>query len=154
MSSDLRLRDAVGEDSGGCQLEKKLAELKSGKSSVPTYEEWLAGGKKIPSGMVFTGGSPWFNESTGQRRQPREVYNMIYGRKSGGTKPPSLNIKPIRPLKPGKRKPFPAHWGPPPLRQTRDLRPLPGGYGMGSSTLAGWIRKNMEKDQKRQNPLD
>ena len=25
-------------------------------------------------------------------------------------------------------KEFPDHWGDPPLRQTRDLRPLPGGY--------------------------
>ena len=26
-------------------------------------------------------------------------------------------------------KPFPDHWGEPPALQTRDLRPLPGGYG-------------------------
>ncbi len=43
-------------------------------------------------------------------------------------------------------KPFPLHWGAPPVLQTRDLRPLPGGYGNGSSTLAGWIQQNMEKD--------
>ncbi len=51
--------------------------------SVPTYEEWLAGGKVIPGDMVFTGGTPWFDESTGQIRQPFEVYGMIYGRKGG-----------------------------------------------------------------------
>lgn len=129
-------------------LEKKLAELKSGKSGVPTYEEWLAGGKKIPAGMVFTGGSPWFNESTGQKRRPQEVYNMIFKRKPGGGKP-SLPIKPRLPSKPGKGKRFPAHWGAPPRLQTKDLRPLPGGYGMGSSTLAGWIRKNLEKDSRK-----
>ena len=42
---------------------------------------------------------------------------------------------------------FPEHWGEPPLRQTRDLRDLPGGYGKGSSTLAAWITENMKKDE-------
>lgn len=45
-------------------------------------------------------------------------------------------------------KPFPAHWGAPPAIQTRDLRPLPGGYGMGSGTLASWIQKNLDEDAK------
>ncbi len=43
-------------------------------------------------------------------------------------------------------KAFPAHWGAPPLRQTRDLRPLPGGYGRGSGTLARWIQQNLDRD--------
>jgi hypothetical protein len=43
-------------------------------------------------------------------------------------------------------KKFPEHWGPPPAIQTRDLRPLPGGYGMGSSTLARWIQENLDRD--------
>lgn len=42
---------------------------------------------------------------------------------------------------------FPAHWGQPPSMQTRDYRTLPGGYGMGSSTLAKWIQSNLDKDQ-------
>jgi hypothetical protein len=46
----------------------------------PSYEEWLVGGQEVPSGLVFTGGSPWLDESTGLRRQPREVYEMIYGK--------------------------------------------------------------------------
>ncbi len=46
-------------------------------------------------------------------------------------------------------KPFPAHWGPPPRIQTRDLRPLPGGYGRGSGTLARWIQMNLDKDAKK-----
>jgi hypothetical protein len=45
-------------------------------------------------------------------------------------------------------KAFPAHWGAPPLRQTRDLRMLPGGYGRGSGTLARWIQKNLDNDAK------
>jgi hypothetical protein len=51
----------------------------------------------------------------------------------------------------GKRA-YPAHWGEPPLMQTRDLRKLPGGYGMGSGTLAKWIRENMEQDERDDRP--
>ena len=47
------------------------------------------------------------------------------------------------------RKPYPAHWGKPPQIQTRDLRPLPGGYGMGSGTLARWIRDHLARDEAR-----
>ncbi len=43
-------------------------------------------------------------------------------------------------------KKFPAHWGEPPAAQTFDLRPLPGGYGEGSGTLAKWIQDNLGKD--------
>ena len=50
----------------------------------PTFEEWVKGGKKIPAGRVFIGGSPWFNERTGQRRSAKEVYKMLYGNKGGG----------------------------------------------------------------------
>ena len=46
-------------------------------------------------------------------------------------------------------KAYPAHWGAPPRIQTRDLRPLPGGYGRGSSTLARWIQKNLDRDARR-----
>ncbi len=45
-----------------------------------------------------------------------------------------------------KTQKYPAHWGDPPARQTRDLRPLPGGYGQGSSTFAKWIQENLDKD--------
>lgn len=47
-------------------------------------------------------------------------------------------------------KPFPAHWGAPPRIQTRDLRPLPGGYGQGSGTLARWIQENLDRDAKNE----
>ena len=30
--------------------------------------------------------------------------------------------------------------------QTKDYRELPGGYGMGSSTLAQWIQGKMDED--------
>lgn len=45
-------------------------------------------------------------------------------------------------------KKFPVHWGSPPKMQTRDLRPLPGGYGQGSGTLAKWIQANLDRDAK------
>ncbi len=41
---------------------------------------------------------------------------------------------------------FPARWGEPPKLQTRDLRPLPGGYGSGSGTLAKWIQTHLDSD--------
>ena len=47
---------------------------------------------------------------------------------------------------PGSR--FPKSWGEPPQMQTRDLRQLPGGYGMGSSTLAKWIQEKINEDTK------
>ena len=42
--------------------------------------------------------------------------------------------------------PFPPR-GKPPAAQTKDMRPLPGGFGMGSSTLARWIGENLAKDK-------
>jgi len=51
------------------------------------------------------------------------------------------------------KKEFPEHWGEPPRIQTRDYRELPGGYGKGSSTLANWIKKNLENDAKGLKPL-
>ncbi len=51
-----------------------------------------------------------------------------------------------QPPYPQPEKKYPEHWGDPPKIQTRDLRELPGGYGMGSSTLANWIQMNLDKD--------
>ncbi|MDG2182917.1 MAG: protease inhibitor I42 family protein [Mariniblastus sp.] len=48
-------------------------------------------------------------------------------------------------------KPYPQHWGAPPKLQTRDLRPLPGGYGQGSGTLVKWISENLARDEKAKN---
>lgn len=61
-------------------LENERAQLKRGKVGVPTFEEWVKGGKTIPAGKVFIGGSPWFNEGTGKRRTAEEVYQMLYGK--------------------------------------------------------------------------
>tara|TARA_R100000808_G_C2135691_1_gene144057 strand:+ start:1301 stop:1591 length:291 start_codon:yes stop_codon:yes gene_type:complete len=50
-------------------------------------------------------------------------------------------------------KPFPIKWGRPPEIQTKDYRPLPYGYGHGSSTLYNWIMENKHQVQKRINNL-
>jgi hypothetical protein len=49
--------------------------------------------------------------------------------------------------RPAPKQHFPLHWGKPPAIQTKDFRPLPGGFGMGSSTLANWIKENIEEDK-------
>ena len=49
------------------------------------------------------------------------------------------NPKPL--FNPKKRKPFPKHWGEPPKRQTRDLRPLPGDMGWEVEPLLVGFRK-------------
>ena len=41
-------------------------------------------------------------------------------------------------------KAFPRNWGKPPEIETKDYRPLPYGYGHGSSTLYHWIMENKE----------
>jgi hypothetical protein len=205
-----------------------------------TFEQWIHEGKKIPSGLVFTGGSPRFDESTGKDRSDEEVYKIIFpnhGEKPDAEKPdhavkpdaekpdhavtpdaekPNHGEKPdaekpdhgekpevekpedpvaeyrgleagiadmkkiakglpngltkkgedalasfearlaelkkipevaicIFPPRPEPR-PFPLHWGRPPLAQTKDLRPLPGDFGHGSSTLAAWIESNIKSD--------
>ena len=46
-------------------------------------------------------------------------------------------------------RPFPPHWGKPPLAQTKDLRPLPGDFGTGSSTLAHWVERNIKTDREK-----
>lgn len=67
-----------------------------------------------------------------------------------------LGPVPVSSVHAGKRPPyfqfvrkFPDHWGEPPRIQTRDYRPLPGGFGRGSSTLAAWIQKNLDADIKK-----
>eukprot|EP00547_Thalassionema_nitzschioides_P001391 CAMPEP_0194201190 /NCGR_PEP_ID=MMETSP0156-20130528/1527_1 /TAXON_ID=33649 /ORGANISM="Thalassionema nitzschioides, Strain L26-B" /LENGTH=133 /DNA_ID=CAMNT_0038926321 /DNA_START=1 /DNA_END=402 /DNA_ORIENTATION=- len=47
---------------------------------------------------------------------------------------------------------YPEHWGRPPLKQTRDLVPLPAGFGKGSSTLLKWITDKMNEDSKTNHP--
>ena len=48
---------------------------------------------------------------------------------------------------------FPARWGPPPEAQTADLIELPGGYGMGSTTLSRWITSKLKEDAAGYGPI-
>lgn len=43
-------------------------------------------------------------------------------------------------------KPFPDHWGNPPVIQSHDIVRLPNKYGFGSSCLRSWIMENLERD--------
>ena len=83
-----------------------------------------------------------------EKMQKRLVIGKIVPGKEkfdpGEKRPHSNTEKPKRPL----HKPFPPHWGKPPALQTKDLRPLPVGFGMGSSTLAHWITNNIKEDLK------
>jgi len=49
-------------------------------------------------------------------------------------------------LIPGQAKPFPSHWGEPPMMQTRDFRPWPQDFGQGSGTVAQWIQEHIDED--------
>ena len=85
-----------GDDTDSIWLYFPRSVLTAEDQTVPTYEEWLSGGQKIPTDLVFMGGTPWFDESTGLRRQPPEVYEMIYG-KEGNWKWTNNNLSvPLR----------------------------------------------------------
>jgi Domain of unknown function (DUF5060)/Putative collagen-binding domain of a collagenase len=56
-----------------------------------------------------------------------------------------VNVMAAKPI----AKAYPGHWGEPPQIETRDLRPLPGGFGEGSSTLGQWIQQNIDQDAAR-----
>jgi len=49
----------------------------------PTFEDWVQNGKQLPEGMMFLGGTPWFDEFTGKNREDREVYDMIFATQTG-----------------------------------------------------------------------
>ena len=50
--------------------------------------------------------------------------------------------------RPAPRPVFPLHWGRPPEIQLKDYVKLPGNFGMGSSTLAYWIKENITEDKE------
>jgi len=63
---------------GGVTNSSELQGDENVKDEV-TFDEWVANGKKIPEGLVFVGGSPWFDEKTGTIRSDMEVYKLIFG---------------------------------------------------------------------------
>ena len=102
---------------------------------------------------MYAGGSPLFDETTGRttdlleyvaRRHPDRPWSrrvavdaLEDADDDDDDDENDENAPPPR---------FPSRWGPPPAIQTMDYRPLPGGYGFGSSTLASWIEAKMAED--------
>lgn len=87
-----------------------------------------------------------------KKRKPLVIGKIVPGKSvvDPGEKRPVGDVK--KPQKPRSR-PFPLHWGKPPAVQTKDIRPLPAGFGMGSSTLAKWIGDNIKRDlEKKERP--
>jgi hypothetical protein len=71
------------------------------------------------------------------------VQTNIYANKAYYDKEQKINIK--------VKKTYPIHWvkrSEIPFIQTMDHRSLPGGYGMGSTTLANWINNNIKLDEE------
>jgi hypothetical protein len=84
-----------------------------------------------------------------EEKTPQLVIGKILPKREkpdpGNKKPEIDKEKPARP----NHKTFPPHWGKPPAIQTKDFRPLPAGFGMGSSTLARWILEHIKEDKER-----
>ena len=107
---------------------------------------------KAPNGKAFP--ANWGRPPLRQTRDLR-ILPGNYGRGSGTlARWIQENLdKDAKNKKPGVgRKAYPKHWGNPPRLQTSDYRPLPGGYGFGSSTMANWIQKNLDNDAKKNRP--
>ena len=96
-----------------------------------------------PKDTMYTGGTPLFDESTGESR---DRYEYIAARHPDAPWKKDSQPKMVDVDEKIEAPRFPERWGPEPVMQTRDYRELPGGYGFGSGTLAKWIEANMAKD--------
>lgn len=56
-----------------------------GSGQFPSEDAWIASGKPVPEDMMFAGGSPFLDESTGDLRSDDEVYSMLHGTQKVGT---------------------------------------------------------------------
>jgi len=93
-------------------------------------------------GTMYAGGNPLFDERTGEMKDRMGLLAAKFPDKpweGGGAAAAEGPTGDAGGL-------YPAHWGEPPMMQTKDYRPLPGGYGMGSGTLAKWIQANLDRD--------
>ena len=79
---------------------------------------------------------------TNQREFARPEDKGPAPRVKGGTVPDAFPDTAVKAF----ARSFPEHWGEAPQIQTMDYRPLPGGYGFGSSTMFAWIQKNLDAD--------
>jgi len=110
---------------------------------IAKLEEMIAKKKDFATRAKFT--------EEGEEQYKKELADME-NRLAQLRKEPQIVIC-VFPPDPGiNPKPFPVHWGKPPAAQTKDLRPLPGGFGQGSSTLARWIEENLEADKQKEKP--
>ncbi len=77
------------------------------------------------------------------------VYTSADKKKPNVVYVPSENIEVLDPVVITATRLYPKHWGNPPLKQTRDRKPLPAPFkGWGSSTLVKWILKNQKADKE------
>eukprot|EP00929_Paragymnodinium_shiwhaense_P113339 TRINITY_DN81611_c0_g1_i1.p1 TRINITY_DN81611_c0_g1~~TRINITY_DN81611_c0_g1_i1.p1 ORF type:complete len:1286 (+),score=345.88 TRINITY_DN81611_c0_g1_i1:68-3925(+) len=88
--------------------------------------------------------------SCGNVFKPDSMFCRKCGAKRPGVAGESDGSSSPSALRPGQKKKFPAHWGVPPLMQTRDYVIWADGYGAGSSTVGEWIQENMRSDAAQQ----
>lgn len=67
-----------------------------------------------------------------------------------GTPPPPYPKALMEPAANAIVPPYPDHWSDMPQIETMDYRPLPAGFGFGSSTRAAWIEENLKADAIRE----
>lgn len=99
---------------------------------------------KVCQGVTSSGGYKLCKQCSEKQGQCQACRVALTAKPAGEGK----DEPPAKTVVPAKKKTYPAHWGEVPRIQTRDLRPLPGGYGTGSSTLAAWIQKHLDEDAK------
>ena len=79
-----------------------------------------------PKDTMYTGGTPLFDESTGESR---DRYAYIAARHPDAPWKKDSQPKMVDVDEKIEASRFPERWGPEPVMQTRDYRELPGGYG-------------------------
>lgn len=140
----------------GCSL--RLAQADPGRSISREFRPPLASLANIESVVSVDAGVEIAAEvaraadakpamkQTGETGAVRQPLGPTPSRREASSDPLQSLPRSTRLVMMQQSKAFPKHWGPPPAIQTRDLRPLPGGYGMGSGTLARWIQENLDRD--------
>jgi hypothetical protein len=133
---DDRLQAGAGQPAGKPRPEVEKPEKPDPVAEYKHLERLIAEKKEFGTRAKFT--------EQGFEQFKRELRAME-DRLAELCKIPEVVICIFPPPRP-EHKPFPPHWGRPPALQTKDVRPLLGGFGQGSSTLAGWIDRNIKTD--------
>lgn len=116
----------------------------SGGVSTASFKTTAEGASEIKLGYLRT-----FEDKPAIKQFLVTLQISKSAEKDPGEKDPGEKDLPV--FKSPSGKPYPKHWGAPPKLQTRDLRPLPGGFGQGSGTLVKWISENLARDEKSEN---